>query len=113
MEINLFILCLCSAGNTTNRNYGSVGRPYIMIGRGIVYTAIYEIVAASCTACSSDYANRKTIRGGVNTIWLYKKVKERELRKQQIQVLASLDLDNCTAEFIASQPSEDEGGFCS
>lgn len=76
-----------------------------------MYTAIYEIIKASCTASSSDHAIQKAIREGVNTVRLHdKEVKERELRKKQIKVLASHDIDNCEAEFIESQHSEDEGG---
>jgi len=83
---------------------------YIKIGRGIVYTAMYEFVKTLCTASSRYHAIQKAIREGVKTVRLHdKKAKERELRTQQIQVLASPELDNCDAEFIESQLSEDEG----
>lgn len=78
------VACECSVG--ANRDYGQTsGRPYVKIGRGVLYLAIREIVKTACHVQATDQNIEKAIREGVNTIRLHdKEVRlRRQLRMQQ------------------------------
>lgn len=102
--------CLFSAGN--KRDYGPVDRPFVKIGRGIVFSALFAIVKGSCSVQTNDSQIEKAIREGINTLRLHDtQVKMRELKKQ-IADLPNHHEDTCEPEFIESpRNSGDEDSF--
>jgi len=101
-----------SAGNQTNRYYGPVDRPFVRIGRGILYTAIFTTVKSACVMSATDQEIQKAIREGINTIRLHdREVRSRRLRQEQrhLEEEGSQNSDASQSEFIeaARQDSED------
>lgn len=84
--ITYFSIIIFAAGNTTNRYYGPLDRPFVQIGRGILRTALCAIVSAACNVAASPQEIQKAIREGLNTIRLHDRdVKARASRRQQLR----------------------------
>ena len=65
-----FSIILFEAGNTTNRYYGPVDRPFVQIGRGILRIALCAIVSDAYNVSASPQEIQRAIREGLNTIRL-------------------------------------------
>lgn len=108
MCVKIFSIILFAAGNTTNRYYGPVDRPFVQIGRGILRTALYAIVSDACNVPATPQEIQKAIREGLNTIRLHDRdVKERASRRLQLRG----GVDECEAsepEFIDTLEGQGE-----
>ena len=93
--------------NTTKRYYGPLDKPFVQIGKGIVYSAVFEIVKGACDNTSITAQQiQKAIREGLNTIRLHhREVISRQLRTQHLEEKS----DSSEPQYVeGSEENEDD-----
>lgn len=102
------MLLFYADGNTTKRDYGPADHPFMKIGRGVMYTAIFTIVKGSCVVPVTDQQIQKSIREGLNTIRLHDR--DVKIKKSCVQAQQHDDSDASSAEFIEQPEFIEQAG---
>ena len=108
MKTGTVVLLFYADGNTTKRDYGPADRPFMKIGRGVMYTAIFTIVKGSCAVPVTDQQIQKSIREGLNTIRLHDR--DVKIKKSRVQAQQHDDADASSAEFIEQPEFIEQAG---
>jgi len=102
-----------AAGNTTRRDYGPVGRPYLTIGHGLLYACIFNVVKSASLVAGSDEQIKKSICEGLNTIRLHHQtVQARKVKKLQLEEAGKEDeaaeSDSSLPQYFIYQTEEED-----